>query len=126
MKSLEGLERGNFTTKYYDNFHTYKGDRQKANKGVFKLLRLKSNRLLRKFQSRHKRVQRCSKCKTLGHNSTNKGCPAKIDLSDMIEDGDGEEMATSDTELEFDILENTADEDLANIDELLDSDDDYF
>jgi metal-sulfur cluster biosynthetic enzyme len=62
----------------------------------------------------------------VGHNSTNKGCPTNIDLSDMIEDAVEEEMETSDTELEIDILENNAEEELVNIDELLDSDDDLY
>ena len=32
VKSLEGLEKGNYTTKIFDSFHTYKGDRKKANR----------------------------------------------------------------------------------------------
>ena len=39
VKSLEGLEKGNFTTQIMDAHQSYKGDRKKANKGVFKLLR---------------------------------------------------------------------------------------
>ena len=90
-----------FTTKIFDSFHTYKGDRKKANRGVFKLLRLKSNRTLRNFKARiNKRIQRCSKCKTIGHNKTNKMCPVNVDLTDMIEDDAEEAPAPMDIGVE--------------------------
>ena len=39
------------------------------------------------FKARiNKRIQRCSKCKRIGHNKTNKNCPANVDLTDLIED----------------------------------------
>ena len=122
VKSLEGLERGNYTTKVLDQFHTYKGDRKKANRGVFKLLRLKSNRTLRKYKIRSKRIQRCSKCNQIGHNSTNKNCPSNVDLSDMIEDLVDESVDT----LEGVDMNDNAEvlEELANIDDLLESDSD--
>ena len=96
VKSLEGLEKGNYTTKIFDNLHTYKGDRKKANRGVFKLLRLKSNRTLRMYMIGTKRVQRCSKCKNTGHNSSSIKCPVNVDLSDLIEEDDEDEMDQED------------------------------
>ena len=75
-KSLEGLERGNFTTQLMDAHQTFKGDRKKANRGVCKLLRLKSSRTLRQYREKPPtRLQRCSWCKQVGHNATNKSCP---------------------------------------------------
>ena len=79
VKSLEGLEKGNFTTQVMDAHHTYKGNRKKANKGVFKLLRLKSSRLLRKYRRRPAtRLQRCSRCHKVGHNASSKACQAAL------------------------------------------------
>ena len=68
-------------------------------------------------------LQRCSKCKQIGHNSSNKRCPSNVDLSDMVEDdeddgGTGKED-DSITESEF------AAEDF-NIDDLLYSDEELF
>ena len=110
----------------FDNFHTYKGDRKKANRGVFKLLRLKSNRVLRKYKVRAKRIQRCSKCKSRKHNASSRKCPANVDLTDMIDDTSEDEIVES--------TDDTADEETAddeefsdtNIDDLLDSDEDLF
>ena len=83
-KSLEGLEKGNFTTQVMDAHHTYKGSRKKANKGVFKLLRLKSSRLLREYRRKPPaRVQRYSRCHKIGHNAKNKACSAGIIIPDM-------------------------------------------
>ena len=63
----------------YDAHHTFKGSRKKANEGVFKLLRLKSSRLLRKYRRKpSSRVQHCSRCHRQGHNATNKLCAAGI------------------------------------------------
>jgi hypothetical protein len=90
VKSLEGLEKGNFTTQVMDAHHTYKGNRKKANKGVFKLLRLKSSRLLRSYRRKPPtRVQRCSLCKRTGHNALSKSCPARA----PAQDEDAEEQA---------------------------------
>ena len=62
-KSLEGLEQGNYTTQLMDAHQTFKGDRKKANRGVFKLLRLKSSRILRQYRKKPPtRKQRCSRC----------------------------------------------------------------
>ena len=52
---------------------------------------MKSNRMLRKYKMKTKRVQRCSKCKQIGHNSSNKRCSSNVDLSDFIEDAEDEE-----------------------------------
>ena len=108
--------------------YVLKGDRKKANRGVFKLLRLKSNRTLRKFQSREKRLQKCSKCKNTGHNSLNKNCPVNIDLSEMVEDAVEDQMDITVTGEQDEFEENVdqGEEDLADIDELLFSDDDLF
>ena len=74
-KSLEGLEQGNYTTQLMDAHQTIKGDRKKANRGVFKLLRLKSSRILRQYRKRPPtRKQHCSRCKKVGHNATSKRC----------------------------------------------------
>ena len=130
VKSLEGLEKGNYNTKIFDQFYTYKGDRKKANRGVFKLLRLKSNRTLRAFQTMSKRIQRCSRCKRIGHNATNKSCPAIVDITDLIEDDEKdaveEVMDTAEAHDEDDILVNRGDEGFADIDELLESDEELF
>ena len=127
VKSLEGLEKGNYTTKIFDNLHTYKGDRKKANRGVFKLLRLKSNRTLRMYMIGTKRVQRCSKCKNTGHNSSSIKCPVNVDLSDLIEEDAEEEMAQEDVNQDVeDVNQDTSIEDFANLEELLESDDELF
>ena len=124
VKSLEGLEKGNFNTQIFDQFHTYKGDRKKANRGVFKLLRLKSNRTLRAFQPRNKRIQSCSRCKRTGHNASNRSCPALADLTDLIED-DEEDAAEEVMDTEA-LDEDAGDEDLADIEDLLESDEELF
>ena len=92
VKSLEGLEKGNYTTQVMDAHHTYKGDRKKANRGVFKLLRLKSNRLLRSYRKKPPtRVQRCSRCHRVGHNALSKLCSAGlIQEGDHVEDVHGD------------------------------------
>ena len=123
VKSLEGLEKGNYTTKIFDSFYTYKGDREKANRR-FKLLRIKSNRLLRNFKMKTKRMQRCSKCKQVGHNASNKRCPSNVDLSGMIEDGEAEEdMNTEETSAD-EYSDN--EEETVNIDDLLYRDEELF
>jgi hypothetical protein len=72
--------------------HTYKGDRKKANKRVFKLLRLKSNRLLRNYRKKPTtRVQRCSRCHRVGHNAMNKLCSAGLNVTDDHGEGVQEE-----------------------------------
>ena len=92
VKSLEGLEKGNYTTQVMDAHHTFKGDRKKANIGVFKLLRLKSNRLLRSYRKKPPtRVQRCSSCHRVGHNALSKLCSAGlIQEGDHVEDVHGD------------------------------------
>ena len=90
------------------------------------MLRLKSNRMLRNYKTNTKRLQRCSKCKQIGHNSSNKRCPSNVDLSDMVEDDEVEDdRATGE---EDDLTESVfADEDdNFNIDELLYSDEELF
>ena len=81
-----------------------------------------THRILSKFQSRKKRLQRCSKCKSTGHNSRNKNCPVNLDLSDMIEDA----VEEDDEPEEVENIQNQDEEDLVDVDELLDSDDDLF
>ena len=67
--------------------HTYKVNRKKANRGVFKLLRLKSNRLLRSYRKKPPtRVQRCSRCHRVGHNALSKLCAAG--LNQLVDHGD--------------------------------------
>ena len=89
VKSLEGLEKGNFTTQVYDAHHTFKGSRKKANQGVFKLLRLKSSRLLRNYRRKPtSRVQHCTRCNRVGHNAKNKLCLAGTNVGgDQVEGG---------------------------------------
>ena len=81
-----------------------------------------THRILRKFQSRKKRLQRCSKCKSTGHNSRNKNCPVNLDLSDMIVDA----VEEDDEPEEVENIQNLAEEDLVDIYELIDSDEDLF
>ena len=133
-KSLEGLEKGNFTTQGMDAHHTYKGSRKKANKGVFKLLRLKSSRLLREYRRKPPaRVQRCSRCHKIGHNAKNKACSAGIIIPDMevgdapnieifgegagLNDTTGTELVTSEE------AGQSEDDSVVDIDDLLDGDD---
>ena len=74
--STEPLESGNHWIKMYDDGHTFKGNREVALKGVFKLRRLKSSSKLQKFYPKeNKHVQKCSVCHTLGHNKRNSLCP---------------------------------------------------
>ena len=75
MSSLEGLESSNCCTKNYDDHHTFRGNRKAANRGVFKLLRLRGSRVLRKYQfTKVKGTQKCSICHEKGHNKQNKSC----------------------------------------------------
>ena len=139
VKSLEGLEKGNFTTQVMDAHQTFKGSRKKANKGVFKLLRLKSSRKLRQYRRKPPtRLQRCSRCKQFGHNASNKGCQrllegqAEGDLiqdendneRDMVGAGDEDErdgVAAGDEGSVDDVLDES------NLDDLLgDSEDELF
>ena len=74
-------------------------------------------------------LQRCSKFKNTGHISlmrTDENCPVNLDLSDMKEDAVEEEMDLSDGPEEFEGNVHQAEKDLADIDELLDSDDDLL
>ena len=90
---------------------------------MFKLLRLKSSRILRNYKIKSKRIQRCSRCKQIGHNSKNKRCPSIVDLSDMVEDGEVEGTMGSDEESESEFNEE---EDFVDIDDLLNSDEELF
>ena len=70
-----------------DAHHTYTGNRKKANRGVFQLLRLKSNRLLRSYRKKPPtRVQRCSCCHRVGHNALSKVFAAG--LNQLVDHGD--------------------------------------
>ena len=140
-KSLEGLEKGNFTTQVMDSHRTYKGSRKKANKGVMKLLRLKSSRLLRHYRRKPPtRLQYCSRCKKSGHNASNKVCLAGFteqgggdgagdqEVAGEGYQGAGEELvgtvetevpsADMDVVVESDMLQETETQ-LADIDDLL-------
>ena len=82
--------------------------------------------MLRNYKTKTKRLQRCSRCKQIGHCSSNKRCPSNVDLSDMVEDDEVEDdRATGE---EDDLTESVfADEDdNFNIDELLYSDEELF
>ena len=136
VKSLEGLEKGNFTTQVMDAHQTYKGNRKRANAGVFKLLRLKSSRLLRSYRRKPAtRVQKCTSCGRMGHNSRSKMCPAKLpveaagpaqvdegDVGRHEEVGDHDHGGGDDEESQDD-----GNESVLNLEDLLrDSDDDLF
>ena len=74
--STEPLESGNHWIKLYDDGYTFRGDRNSALKGVFKLRRMKSSPKLQKFYPKQdKQIQKCSVCKNPGHNSRNATCP---------------------------------------------------
>ena len=46
---------------------------------MFKLLRLKSSRLLRSYRGRPPtRIQKCSRCRQVGHNALSKSCPGRV------------------------------------------------
>ena len=73
--SLEGLESSNFSSKYLDDHYTFRGNRKAANRGVFKLLRLRGSRTLRKYIKNTKvGSQKCSVCSEKGHNKKSKLC----------------------------------------------------
>ena len=85
--------------KFKGMFMTFKGDRKKANRGVFKLLRLKSSRSLRQYRRRPStRVQRCSRCKQVGHNATSKRC-LWLQVN-PVDDSAVEDMAVDDRAVE--------------------------
>ena len=87
MSSLEGLESSNFSAKNFDDHHTFRGDRKAANRGVFKLLRLRGSRILRKYPQKQVRTKKCSICKEAGHNKLSKECRGfAIEVNDR-EDG---------------------------------------
>ena len=130
-KSLEGLEQGNYTTQLMDAHQTFKGDRKKANRGVFKLLRLKSSRSLRKYRRRPAtRIQRCSRCKQIGHNATSKRCVwmAGGGQALHVQDNPVEDAAIQDAEVLDDtfVVQDEIDVSLnvSNLDDLLNSSDD--
>ena len=91
--STEPLEAGNHWIKMYDDRHTFKGDREAAIKGVFKLRRLKSSPKLQNFFPKlDKEIQKCSVCHNPGHNRRNASCPGPV-----LEEGDSEEEAFTNT-----------------------------
>ena len=134
-----------------DAHHTFKGDRKKANRGVFKLLRLKSSRKLRFYRRKPPlRVQKCSRCHKIGHNSKNKLCLARQEGDTVAEDdpvgdgdrvgelvGDGDQSgddvsgvgqeatASADSDI-LGHVDPADSSDLVDIEDLLDSDDDLF
>ena len=82
--------------------------------------------MLRNYKTRPKRLQRCSKCKQIGHNSSNKRCPSNIDLSDMFVDYDVDDDGPTVEEDDITESELADEEDNFNIDELLYSDEELF
>ena len=119
----KGWKRETLTQRYLTSSTHIKEIERKLT-GVFKLLRLKSNRTLRAFQPRNKRIQSCSRCKRTGHNASNRSCPALADLTDLIED-DEEDAAEEVMDTEA-LDEDAGDEDLADIEDLLESDEELF
>ena len=79
----------------------------------------------------NRRIQRCSKCKRIGHNKTNKNCPANVDLTDLIEDEAVEAPIYTDIEAKgtadrLGMQDTLGDEELASVEDLLDSDEELF
>ena len=66
--STEPLECANKWVKLFNDHHTFRGDRKKALKGIFKLRRLKSSYKLRGALPDHKKIiHHCSVCGKEGH-----------------------------------------------------------
>ena len=85
--STEPLESGNHWIKLYDDGHTYRGDRDLALKGVFKLRRMKSSAKLQQFYPKVvKEIQKCSVCKQAGHNMRSAACTGPPPLMEGVED----------------------------------------
>ena len=75
--STEPLEGSNKWVKMFNDHQTWRGDRKKALKGIFKLRRLKSSyRLKKALPDNEKRIYHCTVCGQEDHNKTNKVmCP---------------------------------------------------
>ena len=96
----------------YDDRHTFKGDRQAALKGVFKLRRLKSSPKLQNFFPKlDKEIQKCSVCHNPGHNRRNASCPGTAvqeritDEQVLINTTEAEEFEDDVQSLEMDAFE---------------------
>ena len=110
---------------------TFKGDRKKTNRGVFKLLRLKSSRSLRKYRrSPATRIQRCSRCKQIGHTATSKRCVCMAVGGQAlhVQDNPVEDAAFEDDEVLDETFvvqdENDVSLNVFNLDDLLNSSND--
>ena len=84
---------------------------------MFKLLRLKSSRLLRSYRRRPPtRVQKCSQCKQVGHNSQSKSCPGRV-LAQVEVATDYEDHVTAEVFQDGD--QEALDDSLFDVDDLL-------
>ena len=88
--SLEGLEHGNFTTKYLESTRVWKGDSKVGNKQLFRLLRWQGSPTMRRaaklLEGVKRKPDKCSKCHEIGHKKSMRICP--------LFDDDGEELSS--------------------------------
>ena len=105
--SLEGLEHGNFATKYFENTRVWKGDSKVGNKQLFRVLRFRGSptlkKAMKKLRATERKADKCSKCGQLGHRKNMRVCPLYNQIEADIESGDGletDEGTTDDNDLE--------------------------
>ena len=109
--STEPLESGNHWIKMYDDGYTFRGDRDAAIRGVFKLRRMKSSGKLQNYYPKQDiQIQKCSVCHNSGHNRRSLACPGpeQETVEDPIHEDQGEnteEAEDLDTEDAGDIEE---------------------
>ena len=104
---MEGLEQGNFATKYFENTRVWKGDSKVGNKQLFRVLRFRGSPTLKKAMTKlratERKADKCSKCGQLGHRKNMRVCPLYNQIEADIESGDGletDEGTTDDNDLE--------------------------
>jgi hypothetical protein len=129
--SLEGLEHGNWSTKYFESTRVWRGDSKVGNKQLFRLLRWNGSPTLKRAAESLERAKRkpdkCSRCGQSGHKKNMSVCPLynqpeTDDASESEEEEQSTEGAATETE-EEDSLTEEAEED-SEIDDNIEGDDD--
>ena len=102
--SLEGLEHGNWTTKYFESTRVWKGDSKEGNKQLFRLLRLRGSPTMKRaamlLEGAKKKEGKCSKCHQVGHRKNNKICPLFSQITESTDEED-EDFSGDERDLVF-------------------------
>ena len=124
--SLEGLEHGNWSTKYFESTRVWRGDSKVGNKQLFRILRWNGSPTLKRAAESLERAKRkpdkCSRCGESGHKKNMSVCPLYSQLEgDDANETDEEEQSTEVTATETEDEESLTEE--ATEDSENDSDD---